>query len=95
MERRLGSRMNEHAQRYVVAFAAFVLCFILLSAYFTDRDGGSFGGDFDELVLQNPPYMLVNFGKLTFYEQPVISHPPIHVGFSCGGTPDVFTTRLP
>jgi hypothetical protein len=40
----------------------------------------------DELGFQNPPYMLAHFGKLTFpsyvagwfFDQPVITHPPIH-----------------
>ncbi len=40
----------------------------------------------DELGFMNPPYMFVHFGKLTFpafwsnlfFDQPVITHPPIH-----------------
>jgi hypothetical protein len=33
--------------RPVVGFGVFVALLVLLSAYCTDRDGGSFGGDFD------------------------------------------------
>jgi len=49
------------AEKPVVWFGLFVVLLVLLSAYCTDRDGASFGvdfGDFDELLLQNPPYML-------------------------------------
>lgn len=54
---------------------------VLVAAYCCDR-----GGWVDELGLQNPPYMLAHFGKLTypaftanwFFDLPVISPPPIH-----------------
>jgi hypothetical protein len=65
----------------VVAFAWFVAFLVLVAAYGIDR-----GGWVDELGLQNPPYMLAHFGKLTypsftassFFDLPVISPPPIH-----------------
>ena len=80
--------MKWRRQPYTLAFALLTAGLVLLSAYCTDRDGGSYGGDFDELVLQNPAYMLARFGKLTMpiapfetgLDQPLISHPPIHVG---------------
>jgi hypothetical protein len=61
----------------------------LVAAYGSDRGGGV-----DELGLQNPPYMLAHFGKLTFpadaanwfFDLPVIAHPPIHtlwIGLLC------------
>ena len=81
--------MTGKPERSVVAFAGFVALLVLLSAYCTDRDGGVFGGDFDELVLQNPAYTLAHFGKLTFpaswfaqdFDLPLITHPPIHTGW--------------
>jgi hypothetical protein len=81
--------MTGKRERSVVAFAGAVVVLVLLSAYCTDRDGGSFGGDFDELVLQNPAYTLAHFGKLTFpaswycqdFDLPLITHPPIHTGW--------------
>jgi hypothetical protein len=84
--------MTGNPERSVVAFAGFVLLLVLLSAYCTDHDGGGFGGDFDELVLQNPAYMLAHFGKLTFpaswyaldFDLPLITHPPIHTGWIGG-----------
>jgi hypothetical protein len=78
-------------ERPVVWFAVFVASLVLLSAYCTDRDGGSFGvdfGDFDELIMQNPPYMLAHFGRMTFptfwfnrgFDLPMAANPPIHTG---------------
>ena len=75
------------AERPVVWFGVFVAVLVLLSAYCTDRDGG-LGGDFDELLLQNPPYMLAHFGSITFpvfwfnsgFDHPMVAHPPIHTG---------------
>jgi len=66
-----------------VAFGWFVAFLVLLAAYASQRTRG---GWIDELGLQNPPYMLAHFGKLTyssymagwFFNQPVITHPPIH-----------------
>ena len=80
--------MRPQPQKSTIAFALLVACLVLISGYFTDRDGGSYGGDFDELVLQNPPYMLARFGKLTntigwfitSIDGPFVSHPPVHVG---------------
>jgi hypothetical protein len=65
----------------VLYFAWFVAVLVLVAAYGIDR-----GGWVDELGFQNPPYMLAHFGKLTFpsyiagwfFDQPVITHPPIH-----------------
>jgi hypothetical protein len=60
---------------------------VLAAAYCIDR-----GGWIDELGLQNPPYMLAHFGKLTypvssrFFDLPVISPAPIHslwIGLLC------------
>jgi hypothetical protein len=34
-------------EKPVVWFSVFVVLLVLLSAYCTDRDGGSFGGDFE------------------------------------------------
>jgi hypothetical protein len=73
----------------VVGFGVFVVLLVLVSAYCTDRDGGSFGGDFDELSLQNPAYMLAVFGNITYpayffnsgFDHPLVQHPPIHVGW--------------
>ena len=48
-------------QNSVVVFAWFVAFLVLVAAYGSDR-----GGWVDELGLQNPPYMLAHFGKLTF-----------------------------
>ncbi len=73
----------------VLFFAGFVAVLVLVAGYGIDR-----GGWVDELGLQNPPYMLAHFGKLTFpsyvagwfFDQPVITHPPIHtylVGTLC------------
>jgi len=73
---------NETSSRKsVVFFAWFVAFLVLFAAYGIDR-----GGWVDELGFQNPPYMLAHFGKLTFpsyvagwfFDQPVITHPPIH-----------------
>jgi hypothetical protein len=80
------------AEKPVVWFGLFVVLLILLSAYCTDRDGGSFGvdfGDFDELLLQNPAYMLAHFGSITFpvflynrgFDHPLVLQPPIHTGW--------------
>ena len=76
-------------EKPVIWFSVFVVLLVLLSAYCTDRDGGSFGGDFDELVMQNPAYMLAVFGNLTLpigafnsgFDHTVVAHPPIHVGW--------------
>ena len=76
-------------EKPVICFSVFVVLLVLLSAYCTDRDGGSFGGDFDELVMQNPAYMLAVFGNLTLpigafnsgFDHTVVAHPPIHVGW--------------
>jgi hypothetical protein len=67
-------------QVLVLWFAAFVAVLVLASAYFTDHNG-----DIDTLGLYNPSYMLAHTGKLTYpvhgyYDEPVIVHPPIHVG---------------
>jgi hypothetical protein len=73
---------NEKVSRKsVLYFAWFVAFLVLVAAYGIDR-----GGWVDELGFQNPPYMLAHFGKLTFpsyiagwfFDQPVITHPPIH-----------------
>jgi len=80
------------AEKPVVWFGLFVALLILLSGYCTDRDGGSVGvdfGDFDELLLQNPPYMLAHFGSTGFpvfwfnrgFDRPMVAHPPIHTGW--------------
>jgi hypothetical protein len=76
--------MTPERQKSVLLFALFVAILILLSAYFTERNGGV-----DELGLLNPPYMAVEYGKLTFpafsygedFDVPVIAHPPMHVGW--------------
>jgi hypothetical protein len=73
-------------QQSVVLFAGFVAFLVLTAAYGVER-----GGWVDELGFQNPPYMLAQFGKLTFpaytanwsFDLPVITHPPIHT-FSIG-----------
>lgn len=67
----------------VIVFACFIGVLILAAAFFTDRNG-----DVDELMMYNPSYMLAHSGKLTFpsysyrsfYDLPVINHPPIHLG---------------
>jgi hypothetical protein len=80
------------SEKPVVWFGLFVVLLVLLSAYCTDRDGASFGvdfGDFDELLLQNPPYMLAHFGHTGFpvfwfnrgFDRPMVAHPPIHTGW--------------
>ena len=77
--------MTGKPERSVVVFAGFVVLLVLLSAYCTDRDGGGLGGDFgdfDELLLQNPPYMLAHFDSLTFpvfwfnrgFDRPMVAH---------------------
>lgn len=71
------------AKLTVIAFACFVILLVLVAAFFTERNG-----DVDELMMYNPAYMLAHFGKLTFptypfrgvYDDPVIIHPPIHLG---------------
>ena len=68
----------------VIAFACFVALLVLAAAFFTDRNG-----DVDELMMYNPSYMLAHFGKLTFptysyrtfYDKPVVIHPPIHTAW--------------
>ena len=67
----------------IVSFACFVALLVLLLAFFSDRNG-----DVDELAMYNPAYMLAHFGKLTFpsyshrtyWDEPVIVHPPVHLG---------------
>jgi hypothetical protein len=74
-------------EKTVVWFSILVALLILLSAYCTDRDGGNFGGDFDELLMQNPAYMLAHSGAITFpaywfgggFDHPLTAHPPIHL----------------
>ncbi len=80
---------NQPAPRYqrlqkpVLAFACFVTLLVILAAYFTDRNG-----DMDELTFYNPSYMIAHFGKWTYpgyahrtyFDDPVITHPPLHVG---------------
>jgi len=61
----------------VLPMALAVVLFVILSAYFADRIGGS-----DELGLYNPTYMDVHYGKMTypiygFYDSMPV-HPPIH-----------------
>lgn len=71
-------------QKAVIWFACFVALLVLLLAFFCDRNG-----DVDELDMYNPAYMLAHFGKLTFpsyphralMDDPVIVHPPVHLGF--------------
>jgi hypothetical protein len=71
------------SQGALVAFALFVSLLVLVSAFFIPRNG-----DVDEPMMYNPSYMLAHFGKLTFpsypfrtvYDDPVIMHPPIHLG---------------
>ena len=76
-------------RKSVVVFAWFVAFLVLVAAFCSERDGWV-----DELGLQNPPYMLAHFGKLTypsftatwFFDLPVISPPPIHsflIGWLC------------
>jgi len=68
----------------VIAFACFVALLVLAGAFFTDRNG-----DVDELMMYNPAYMLAHFGKITFpsysyrsfYNEPVVIHPPIHTAW--------------
>ncbi len=76
----LADRWN---QTSVISFACFVALLVLLVAFFSDRNG-----DVDELAMYNPAYMLAHFGKLTFpsyphlsfFDDPVIVHPPVHLG---------------
>jgi hypothetical protein len=76
--------MTIESQKPVLLFAVFVAILILLCAYCTERNGGV-----DEPGLLNPPYMMVEYGKLTFpsgayagvFDLPVIVHPPVHVGW--------------
>src|SRR5579872_2261728 len=76
---RLGN--EKLSRKSVLYFAWFVAFLVLIAAYGIER-----GGWVDELGFQNPPYMLSHFGKLTFpsyiagwfFDQPVITHPPIH-----------------
>jgi hypothetical protein len=73
----------QRLQRSVLAFGCFVALLVILAAYFTDRNG-----DMDELTFYNPSYMISHFGKWTypgyahraFFDDPVITHPPLHVG---------------
>jgi hypothetical protein len=78
---RFERQSEELSRKSVIYFAWFVAFLVLVAAYGIDR-----GGWVDELGFQNPPYMLAHFGKLTFpsyvagwfFDQPVITHPPIH-----------------
>jgi hypothetical protein len=69
-------------ERYtVVAFACFVALLVLLCAWFADNRKT----DIDELALYNPAYMVAQYGRLTYpvetyYDLPMIVHPPVHVG---------------
>jgi hypothetical protein len=73
----------QRLQRSVLAFGCFVALLVILAAYFTDRNG-----DMDELTFYNPSYMISHFGKWTYpgyahrvyFDDPVITHPPLHVG---------------
>jgi hypothetical protein len=67
------------AELSVLLFAMMVAALVLLSAYFTDRNGW-----IDEIGLLNPPYMLAHFGKFSYpiygFNHSTIVHPPIHAG---------------
>ncbi len=73
----------QRLQRPVLAFGCLVALLVILAAYFTDRNG-----DMDELTFYNPSYMISHFGKWTYpgyahrvyFDDPVITHPPLHVG---------------
>jgi len=73
----------QRLQRPVAAFGCFIALLVILAAYFTDRNG-----DMDELTFYNPSYMVSHFGKWTYpgyahrtyFDDPVITHPPLHVG---------------
>ncbi len=80
---RFACRHVRRSPKPVLAFACLVAVLILVAAFSTDRNGGV-----DELIMYNPSYMLAHFGKLTFpsfpggsyFDVPVIVHPPIHLG---------------
>jgi hypothetical protein len=63
----------------VLIFAGFTALLVLLSAFFTPRNG-----DIDELGLFNPPYMMAHFGALSYpiygVFKSTIVHPPVHLG---------------
>ncbi len=67
----------------VLFLASLALLLVVVSAYFTERNGLA-----DEPGFLNPPYVLAHYGKLTFpvyphdsfFDLPVITHPPIHTG---------------
>ncbi len=73
----------QRVQKPVLAFGCLVALLVLFAAYFTDRNG-----DMDELTFYNPSYMIAHFGKWTYpgyahrtyFDDPVITHPPLHVG---------------
>jgi hypothetical protein len=73
----------QRLQRPVLAFGFFIAVLVILAAFFTDRNG-----DMDELTFYNPSYMVSHFGKWTYpgyahrtyFDDPVITHPPLHVG---------------
>ena len=73
----------QRLQKSVLAFGCLVALLVILAAYFTDRNG-----DMDELTFYNPSYMISHFGKWTYpgyahrvyFDDPVITHPPLHVG---------------
>jgi hypothetical protein len=66
-------------QKAVRAFAILIGIFVILSAFFVERDG-----KIDEIGLWNPPYMLSHFGKISYpiygFFQSTIVHPPLHTG---------------
>ncbi|HEY1494561.1 MAG TPA: hypothetical protein VGF49_08455, partial [Candidatus Solibacter sp.] len=73
--------MKAAARSTVFAFAGFVALLVLLSAYFADNRKT----DVDELALYNPAYMVAHYGRLTypvetFFDKPMIVHPPVHTG---------------
>src|SRR5215469_16719012 len=67
-------------QLAVLAFAVFVALLVIASAFLNYHDS-----DIDDLGLYNPSYMVARYGTLTYpvhgyYDEPVIVHPPVHVG---------------
>lgn len=80
--------MTGRQSKSAVVLAAFVALLVLLSAYCTSRDGGSFGGEYDELILQHPAYAFARIGNLAFppswfaqdFDLHLAAHPPLHTG---------------
>ena len=87
----------------VVTFGCFAALLVLVCAYFA----GNRKTDIDELALYNPAYMVAHYGKLTYpvetyFDLPMIVHPPVHIGliglltrvgftwYYAEGTPTVF-----